>query len=94
MYAPAILFACLDRMDLLGIFAGISLVAILTINFDSLKSISAFGIKAELKETIDKAHITMEQLDAKIREARPEQVSLSEGDWTKKDNKRSDEDKK
>jgi len=81
-------------MDLLGIFAGISLVAILTINFDSLKSISAFGIKAELKETIDKAHITMEQLDAKIREARPEQVSLSEGDWTKKDNKRSDEDKK
>jgi uncharacterized spore protein YtfJ len=62
LFVPAIVFAFLNRIDFLSIFAGISIVAILIINLDSIKTLNAFGVKAEMKEAINEAYATINQL--------------------------------
>ena len=62
MIMPAIILVIIGREDLILTFELISLVTILIINIDKLKSIKAFGLEAEMKDAIKEAYATIEQM--------------------------------
>lgn len=62
MFVPAIVAACIKDYELMGILAGVSLVTVIFINIDRLKSIKAFGIEAEMRDAIKEVYATIDQM--------------------------------
>lgn len=63
IFVPAtICYALTKDCTAMGIYATMSVLCVLLINIKYLKSIKAMGIEAELKETINEAYVTIEQM--------------------------------
>jgi hypothetical protein len=71
-------FGLVGRLKEMGLAMTACVLAALINNFDKIKWLKAPGIEAELKETVNKAYATKEELGDLIRQAEEQEKELEE----------------